>query len=273
MIELLPSILSLAPGRTVSAVTMFPELQLDGRPTIGSWLQLADPALTELMAGVGFDWLAIDLEHTTTSISQAGELIRIGTLAGVPMLVRLGGHDPAQIKRVLDAGAQGIIAPMVTTSSEAQRIVEAASYPPAGSRGVGLGRAQQYGTGFGEYLQGAANDIVVIAQIEHIDAVRSLDAILEVDGVDGFFVGPYDLSGSLGRPGELEHPEVKAALAEIERFITPDGPVAGIHVVEPDVDKLKKSIDAGYRFIAFASEMLIFSHRAAQLSELLAAVR
>ena len=252
---------------------MFPELHLDAKPTVGSWLQLADPALTEMMAAAGFDWLCIDLEHTTTSITQAGELIRIGSLAGVPMLVRLSGHGPEQIKRVLDAGAQGIIAPMVTTPGEAARIVEAASYPPAGTRGVGLARAQSYGTGFDEYLKGPARNIVVIAQIEHIDAVQNLGAILDVDGIDGFFVGPYDLSASLGRPGDLEHPDVKSALEAVEEYVTADGPVAGIHVVEPDVAQLQDALDRGYRFVSFASEMLIFSHRMAEVSAALAAVR
>ena len=252
---------------------MFPELHLDAEPTVGSWLQLADPALTEMMAAAGFDWLCIDLEHTTTSIAQAGELIRIGSLAGVPMLVRLSGHDPVQIKRVLDAGAQGIIAPMVTTAEQAARIVEAALYPPAGTRGVGLARAQGYGTGFDEYLNGPARNIVVIAQIEHIDAVKNLGAILDVDGIDGFFVGPYDLSASLGRPGDLEHPDVKSALEAVEEFVTADGPVAGIHVVEPDVVQLRDALDRGYRFVSFASEMLIFSHRIGELASALADLR
>jgi 2-dehydro-3-deoxyglucarate aldolase len=252
---------------------MLPKLDLNKRPTVGSWLQLADPALTEMMAGAGFDWLCIDLEHTTTSIAQAGEMIRIGTLAGAPMLVRLSGHDPEQIKRVLDAGAQGIIAPMVSSAAEAERIVEAASYPPQGTRGVGLARAQAYGTGFDEYLDGPATDIAVIAQIEHIDAVKNLGAILEVDGIDGFFVGPYDLSGSLGRPGDFDHPDVKSALEAVEEFVTADGPVAGIHVVEPDATKLNEALDRGYRFVAFASEMLIFSHRIAEVSRALAGTR
>src|SRR5680860_143679 len=106
--------------------------------TVGSWLQLADPSLTEMMVQAGFDWLTIDLEHTSTTVSQAADMIRIGDLAGVPMLVRLSGHEPSQIKRVLDMGASGIIAPMVNTADEAKAIVDAALYPPVGTRGVGL---------------------------------------------------------------------------------------------------------------------------------------
>jgi len=241
--------------------------------TVGSWLQLADPSLTEMMAGAGFDWLCIDLEHTATTIAQAADMIRIGDLAGVPMLARLSGHDASQIKRLLDAGASGIIAPMVNTADEAEAIVDASFYPPRGSRGVGLARAQGYGTAFEAYRDNEAEAVVVIVQIEHIDAVRNLEAILAVDGVSGFFVGPYDLSGSLGHPGDFDHPEVRAALAEIETFITPDGPVAGTHVVDPDVAKLQEALDRGYRFVAFASEMLIFSNRISEISTSLAGLR
>lgn len=245
----------------------------EGRPTVGSWLQLADPALTEMMATAGFDWLTIDLEHTTTSLESAGELIRIGDLAGVPMLARLTGHDPNQAKRVLDAGACGIIVPMVNTAEEAERMVAAAHYPPRGDRGVGLARAQGFGTGFEGYRTGPARDVRVIVQIEHIDGVRNLERILGVDGVDGFFVGPYDLSGSLGRPGAFDHPDVRAAMDEIARHVDAAGSVAGIHVVEPDPDALERAIGEGYRFIAFASEMLIFSHRMREISQVLQDVR
>ena len=241
--------------------------------TVGSWLQLADPSLTEMMAGAGFDWLCIDLEHTATTIAQAADMIRIGDLAGTPMFARLSGHDASQIKRLLDAGASGIIAPMVNTADEAEAIVDASFYPPRGSRGVGLARAQGYGTAFEAYRDNEAEAVVVIVQIEHIDAVRNLEAILAVDGVSGFFVGPYDLSGSLGHPGDFDHPEVRAALAEIETFITPDGPVAGTHVVDPDVAKLQEALDRGYRFVAFASEMLIFSNRISEISTSLAGLR
>ena len=248
-------------------------LLADDRPTVGSWLQLADPSLTEIMATAGFDWLTIDLEHTTTSLALAGDMIRIGSLAGVPMLARLSGHDPDQAKRILDAGASGIIVPMVNNAEEAERMVASAHYPPRGRRGVGLARAQGYGLAFDEYRTGTARDITVIAQIEHIDAVRNLPAILDVEGIDGFFVGPYDLSGSLGHPGDFDHPDVRAALDEVAEHITPRGKFAGIHVVEPDATRLERAVADGYRFIGFASEMLIFAHRMAEVSEILRRAR
>lgn len=234
--------------------------------TVGSWLQLTDPSLTEMMATSAFDWLCIDMEHTSTSIESMGRMIRIIDLAGTPPMVRLSSHDPTLIKRALDSGVRGIIAPMVNTAEEAARIVDAAYYPPRGSRGVGLSRAQSYGLDFDGYRQGDANDLIILAQVEHVDAVANIEAILDVEGIDGFFIGPYDLSGSLGRPGEFDHPEVDAALEEVYRHIVPGGPLAGLHVVDPDMDQLRAAVDRGYRFIALASEMLLLSHRLAEVS-------
>lgn len=241
--------------------------------TIGSWLQLADPNVTEMMVHAGFDWLTIDLEHTSTTLSQAAELVRICSTANVPAFARLSGHDTNQIKRLLDMGVTGIIAPDVRTVEEAQRLADACFYPPKGTRGVGLARAQGYGRSFDEYRDGAANDVVFIPQIEHIDAVGNLGDILDIKGVAGFFVGPYDLSGSLGLPGDFEHPNVVAALDKVQEFIRPKGPFAGIHVVEPDIEKLKEAIVRGYRFVAFASDMLIFSHRVGEIAEGVETVR
>ena len=249
------------------------ELILDSRSTVGSWLQLSDPAMAEMMVQAGFDWLCIDMEHTTTSIENMGRLVRVIDMGGIPPFVRLSSHEPTLIKRSLDSGVRGIIAPMVNTAAEAKRIVDAAYYPPRGQRGVGLSRAQGYGLDFEQYRTGAAEDIVIFAQIEHIDAVGNLEAILAVDGIDGFFVGPYDLSGSVGHPGDFEHPMVKSALEEVARHIEPDGPVAGLHVVDPDVAQLRAALDRGYRFVALASEMLILSHRLGALRDELPGAR
>ncbi len=242
--------------------------QIDnGTTTVGSWVQLGDESLVEMMATGPFDWLCVDLEHTTIGIDQCGKVIRVSDLAGTPVLVRLSGHDPAQIKRVLDAGATGIIAPMVNTAAEAAAIVEAATYPPAGTRGVGLARAQRYGIGFPDYLERMKSELVCLMQVEHIEGVNNLEDILAVEGVDGFFIGPYDLSASLGHPGDFSHPDVLAAMARVAEVVNRPGVIAGIHVVEPDLDRLRQVVSDGYRFVAFASDMLLFAHRVAQLSD------
>ena len=226
-----------------------------------------------MMASAGFDWLTIDLEHTSTTVAQAAEMVRVVTLAGLPVFARISGHDTDQIKRLLDMGVSGIIAPDVRSEQDATTLAAACRYPPNGTRGVGLARAQGYGRTFEAYRDDSANHIIFVPQIEHIDAVENLDAILAAEGVDGFFVGPYDLSGSLGLPGDFDHPDVKAAIESVADHIRADGPFAGTHVVEPDLGKLAEAVEAGYRFIAFASEMLIFSERLEKIATGLEDVR
>ena len=220
--------------------------------TLGSWLTLGSFAITEIMAKANFDWLVVDLEHSTISIDLAGDMIRIIDLCGVTPLVRLTSNDANQIKRVMDAGASGIIVPMINSSVEARKAVEATRYSPNGTRGVGLARAQGYGATFHEYLQWQVNEPVVIVQIEHINAIEKLEEILTEPGVDGFIIGPYDLSCSMGIPGQFENDK----FIEVIDFIRDTGKrlncPAGLHIVEPDVKKLEKSIAEGFTFIAYS---------------------
>lgn len=226
-----------------------------GHTVLGSWITLAHPAVAEIMARAGFDWLAVDLEHSVITIREAEELIRVIGLCGVAPLVRLSWNDHIQIKRVMDAGAHGVIVPMVNSAAEAEAAVAAVRYPPRGSRGVGLARAQGYGAAFRDYLDWQAEHAVVIVQVEHIRAVENLQSILDVDGVDGFIVGPYDLSGSLGVPGQFDHPEFAAAMARIREVAGARGAVMGIHVIEPDPVALAERLDEGYRFLAYSLDI------------------
>lgn len=231
------------------------EKLLNGELTIGSWVTLAHPAIAEIMSKAGFDWLAIDLEHSVITIREAEELIRVIELCGVTPLVRLSANDYVQIKRVMDAGAHGVIVPMVNSAEDAQKAVEAVCYPPDGKRGVGLARAQGYGNDFEKYKSWVNRGSIVIVQIEHILAVENLEAILAVKGVDGFIVGPYDLSGSLGIPGQFEDRTMRDAMNRIKNFIKTSSKVAGIHVVEPDITQLKKGVKEGYRFLAYSLDI------------------
>lgn len=226
--------------------------------TIGSWLTLPSTAIAEIMCNTGFDWIVVDLEHTTISLEQAGEMIRTIELSGSSSLVRLTSNDENQIKRVMDAGAQGIVVPMVKSATDAKRAVTATRYPPLGNRGVGLARAQEYGAKFEEYLAWQS-DInfgpVVVVQIEHIDAVPNLKEILNVDGIDAFIIGPYDLSCSMGIPGEFDNPEFIQTINEIIQIGSELDAVSGLHVVEPDIQKLNNAIVAGYKFIAYSVDI------------------
>ena len=222
------------------------------RLSVGSWITLAHPAIAEIMANAGFDWLAVDLEHSVITIREAEELIRIIELSGTTPLVRLTSNDPDQIKRVMDAGSHGVIVPMVNSADDAKKAVNAVKYPPIGNRGVGLARAQRYGNKFEEHFEWQKNDSLVIVQVEHIDAVNNLESIFTVEGVDGFIVGPYDLTGSLGIPGEFHNPIFLTAMDRIRSVSERMNMMGGIHVIEPDPKQLKQRIDEGYKFIAYS---------------------
>ena len=223
--------------------------------TLGSWISLGNSSIAEILAMAGYDWLVVDMEHTTISMEQAGELIRVIDLCGVAPLVRLTSNHPDQIKRVMDAGAHGIVVPMVNSVTDAERAVAATRYAPQGIRGVGLARAQKFGPGFQEYLTWQKDGPVVIVQIEHQDALEHLEAIFSVPGVDGFIIGPYDLSCSMGMPGEFDRPEFKAAMQQILATGLRMNFPAGLHIVEPDQARLAQVIQEGYRFIAYSVDV------------------
>jgi len=227
----------------------------EGQVTVGSWLTLAHPAIAEIMSRAGFDWLTVDLEHSVITIREAEEVIRIIELLGVVPLARLSANDPVQIKRVMDAGAHGVIVPMVNSSADAEVAVKAVRYPPMGKRGVGLARAQGYGNSFERYREWINRESVVIVQVEHIEAVDNLEAILSVEGVDGFIVGPYDLSGSLGVPGQFDHPSMKEAMERIRTVGFSFGKASGIHVIEPNVEELRQRLAEGYSFVAYSLDI------------------
>jgi len=235
--------------------TILKEKLRNGELTIGSWITIGSSAIAEIFANSGFDWLVVDLEHTTLSLDQAGEIIRTIDLSGLPALVRLTDNDSNQIKRVMDAGANGIVVPMVNSIDDAKSAISATRYAPIGHRGVGLARAQLYGDSFRGHLEWQKDGPVVIVQIEHQSALDNLTEIFSVPGVDGFIIGPYDLSCSMGIPGEFDRPEFIKAMDQILQAGLKAGCVAGLHIVEPDTEHLKKAIREGYRFIAYSVDI------------------
>jgi 2-dehydro-3-deoxyglucarate aldolase len=230
--------------------------------TIGSWLTIGHPAVTEILASAGFDWLAIDIEHTTIDLAMVQVMISTIQSQGLPALVRVSKNEEVVIKRVLDAGADGVIVPMICSREDAERAVSYAKYPPRGKRGVGLARAQNYGLGFNDYKKWVDENLVVIAQIEHIEGIRNLDQILTVDGIDGTMIGPYDLSGSLNKPGEFDDPDVVAALARYRETCNAGNFPMGFHVVDTDHSKLEMKIADGYKFLAYGTDFLFMGDNA-----------
>ena len=232
--------------------------------TIGSWISFGFTPTCEIMTRAGFDWLVIDMEHTAIDFSDCLGLIQIIDNAGTVPLVRVGKNDPLHIKRVMDAGAHGVIVPMINTVDDAHKAVDALYYPPKGKRGVGLGRAQNYGTGFEDYKAWAYKENILIVQIEHIDGVINLEPILSIEGVDGFIIGPYDLSGSLGVPGNWNHPSVVEALEEVQQVLKRNIKVGGYHVVHSNHHEVIDKIKEGYKFIAYGDDMVFFAEKIAK---------
>jgi len=224
--------------------------------SIGSWITLGHPSIAEIMAKAGFDWLTVDMEHSAITLHHAQHLIQVIELCGVLPLVRVGENNPTLIKRVMDAGAHGVIVPMVNTKDDAVKAVDSVRYPPMGKRGVGLARAQGYGLEFDRYKEWVNKESVVIVQIEHIEAIKNLEEILGVDGVDGSIIGPYDLSGSMGMPGEFENQEFRKAITHYESICRKMKKPMGFHIVQPDREKLMENKKSGYTFIAIGVDIL-----------------
>ncbi len=231
---------------------------LKGQPTIGTWLQIPNTASAELLSSSeSFDWVCIDMEHAPTSLETCEDMIRSIEFTGSVPIVRITSNTEDNIKRVMDSGAKGIVVPMVKDQESVSKAYSAMHYPPLGTRGVGLARAQNWGLNFEEYLNNIEKDCLLIAQIEHKDAVKNIDEIFNSNMVDAYIIGPYDLSSSLGSPGDFNSKEFLDSLDKIKRSAIKHNIPHGFHSVEPDIKKLKELIKEGYVFIAYSTDMII----------------
>src|SRR5512143_673478 len=223
---------------------------LERQPTLGSWIQIGHPACAEVLARAGFDWVCVDLEHGAIDLETTANIFRALNGFDCVPVARLPLNDPIWIHRTLDAGARGLIIPMVKTAAEAEAAVREAKYPPRGGRGFGYSRANLYGSDFDSYIASANDEIAMVMQIEHKDAIANLDAILSVDGVDGVFIGPLDLSGSMGITGQIDHPEMVAALDRYRAVCRERKVSAGTHIVRPNDKNVAAALQQGYTLIA-----------------------
>jgi 2-keto-3-deoxy-L-rhamnonate aldolase RhmA len=232
-------------------------------PSVGTWLSLPNESIAEIFAKAGYDWIVIDLEHSSININQAEALIRTIDLAGSKPFVRLSDHNPSQIKRVLDAGAKGILAPMIDNAHQIQAIINACHYPPTGHRGMGLARAQGYGAQEQKhsYIKNGCNEIEIFAQIESMEAVKNVTSIFS-KAIDGYFIGPYDLSASMGSPGNFETEAFKNAEGLIIKAARDANIKAGYHLVEPSIEGLSKLSAFGYNMIAYSVDIRMLDHAA-----------
>ncbi len=237
--------------------------------SIGSWLTIPHQSIVEILSSAGFEWLTIDIEHSAIDYQTVQNLIGHIQANEMEALVRVSKNDEVIIKRVMDAGANGVIVPMVKNKEEAEQAVSWVKYPPLGTRGVGLSRAQHYGTAFNEYNNWVQNEAVVIAQIEHIEGVKNLEEILDVEGIDGIIVGPYDLSASMGKPGMFYDDDVKDVLLEIDKITLKKSKSLGFHVIESDHQKVLEKLDMKYNFLAFSLDFFFLGDKAREQMKLL----
>ena len=232
---------------------------VNGELLVGTVVALSCPEVAEVLAGAGFDWLFIDAEHSPLEARDIQALLQ-GAGPHTPCVVRLSSGDQVPIKKALDIGAAGIIAPQVNSAEQAQAVVRFSKYPPQGARGVGIGRAHGYGLSFQEYVDTANESIAVIVQAEHADAVENIEAIVSVPGIDGVLVGPYDLSASLGRLGQVDHPDVTGAIEHVTRACREAGVRLGIFGASPDA--VKPYIEQGYTLIAVGGDVTMLGQAA-----------
>jgi 2-dehydro-3-deoxyglucarate aldolase len=229
---------------------------------LGTMITLDSPEISELMVGVGFDWLFLDAEHSTLGPPELQRIMQ-GVGRQMPCLVRLQSAGEAPIKKALDIGAAGIIVPQINSAQAAADVVRLAKYPPEGSRGVGVGRAHGYGQSFQEYVASANEDLAVVVQAEHIEAVRNIEAIAATPGIDAVLVGPYEMSASLGKLGQVDDPEVRAAIDRVTKACLKAGIRLGIFGMTAAA--VKPYIEAGYTLIVAGIDTVLLGQAAADL--------
>lgn len=226
--------------------------------SLGSWIQIPHSSVAEIMGQAGYDWIAVDMEHGAISVHQLPDLFRALELGGTLPLARLAQGQSKDCKQALDAGAGGVIVPMVESAEALKAVRDACKWPPSGTRGVGFSRANLFGKHFESYREEAQNPLLV-AMIEHVRAVDCLEDILAVDGLDAILIGPYDLSASMGVTGDFESPAFVNVMERVSALCIKSKIPCGIHVVTPDIDLLRKRVEQGYKFIAYSIDSVFLN--------------
>ena len=230
-----------------------------GDVLMGALLQMPLPEVAEMFVEAGYDWLFVDLEHSPMDARHALDILT-AVDSRVPCVVRVPWNDEASLKKALDVGATGVIVPLVNTAEDARLAVGRCKYPPAGFRSVGITRAQRFDLDFAGYMARANEDIAVVVQVEHVDAVRNIDAILDVPGIDGVFVGPFDLSGSMDKPGRIDDPEVQAAIGKVVHACQARGIALCAYAHTPAHARAYR--DMGYRVIGLCTDYILLGRAA-----------
>ena len=239
----------------------------DGKVVFGPFLKFTDPAVVEIMGFAGFDFVIIDEEHGPISMQNAQNMIRAAEIVNITPVIRVGNNDEALILRALDIGAQGIEIPQINSSSDAVRAMKSVKYSPQGERGVcRYVRAANYSSmNKFEYFKSANNETMIIAHIEGVEGINNLNEILSVSGIDVIFIGPYDLSQSLGIPGEVNHPLVTEKMKEVVTKCRKNNIAVGTFA--DDIQTAKKWISLGVQYMSFSVDVGILYEVCKQIVE------
>ena len=220
---------------------------------IGTWIASGSPNVVDLMRNLAFDWFVLDMEHSPITIETVCSMIQVLNGSKIAPLVRVGQTDQGLLKLVLDTGAHGVVVPLVNTAEEAEKAVKFCKYPPRGVRGVAGTRASDYAINLGSYLRTANDQTTVIAQIETPQAVQNIKEILAVDGIDVAFVGPSDLTMTLGLIDNRSDPRVAEAMMKVVKACEDAGKTAG--VMTGNLDEAKLALERGFRFVSLGTDM------------------
>jgi len=237
-----------------------------GTPQIGLWLSMTSPVATEIVAGAGFDWVLVDMEHAANDLSDVAAHLRAAVGGSAEPVVRVPWNDPVMVKRVLDIGTRSLLFPFVQSAEEARRAVAATRYPPKGIRGVATAtRANRYGR-VGDYFKRVEDELCVLVQVETTKAIAEIEAIAAVDGIDGLFIGPGDLSADMGHLGDPQQPAVWEAILGAGKRIQKSGKAAGF--LSGREDDCRKVLNAGFGFVAVGSDVGILARQGEALVRL-----
>jgi 2-keto-3-deoxy-L-rhamnonate aldolase RhmA len=233
-----------------------------GDRLIGTLVSLPSPELAEIASAAGFDWLFLDMEHGAL---EAGDVLRLvqAVRGACACLVRIPENREMWVKKALDTGASGIIVPHVNDAADAAQAVRWSKYPPEGGRSVGFSRANLYGARFQENVETANPETVVVAQVEHIDGVRAIESILGVPGIDAIFIGPYDLSASLDKPGRIQDSDVREAIRSVAAACAARKVPVGIFAV--GIPASAKALEEGYTLVCSGIDVGLYSESAAAI--------
>jgi 2-dehydro-3-deoxyglucarate aldolase len=236
------------------------------KASIGSWMQIPHSSVAEIMGQAGYDWVAVDMEHGAIAVHQLPDLFRALELGGTLPLARLAHGHPKDCKQALDAGAGGVVVPMIESAEQLVAVRDACRWPPSGTRGVGFSRANLFGKHFEVYREEAQAPLLV-AMIEHYCAVENLEKILEVDGLDAILIGPYDLSASMGITAQFDDPDFCIVMEKIRSLAANHDIPAGVHVVAPSREQLRQRLSEGYRFLAYSIDSVMLNSVAAYAAD------